>query len=289
MPALQFRAIVLTDWHLVEWTEEDLRILDVQFIAYAREHAPTTGRPHHQTWMYSGEKKKWTWHKWFSKLEPYIGNDHFEKMNGTFEQNDVYCSKEGELIKVGVPPMKNGQHKTVLEVKKRLDSGKRVMEIAEDDEMFPTVARQSKFFYEYQNYKRTKTLEQNRDAPSVYVRIGPAGTGKTRWLDEQFGLAGWVFAPDNTGRWFDGCDRDVICFDDVEAGQVPPLSLWKRLTDRYPMQVPVKGGFITWKPKTIVFTSNTHPKQWWPELSEFDLQAIERRLTDVVVVENEDE
>ena len=30
-----------------------------------------------------------------------------------------------------------------------------------------------------------------------------------------------------------GCDCDVVLFDDVEAGSIPPLLDWKRLCDRY--------------------------------------------------------
>ena len=120
--------------------------------------------------------------------------------------------------------------------------------------------------------------------PEVYVRCGPAGTGKTRWLDEQYGTDGYAIAPDNTGRWFDSCDRDVVLFDDVSNGQVPSPSLWKRLCDRYPFQVAVKGGHIWWKPKVIVFTSNQHPKEWWPDMSELDMDAVERRITSVSVV-----
>ena len=78
--------------------------------------------------------------------------------------------------------------------------------------------------------------------------------------------------------------NDVILFDDVEIHVIPPTSLFKRLTDRYPIQVPIKGGFITWKPRVIVFTSNSHPKQWWTNLSDFDLGSIERRITKLEVV-----
>lgn len=276
---------MLTDFHLVRWTPEDLRALDVQYIAYAPETCPTTGRPHHQTWMYSGENKKWTHRKWKDKLFPYIANDHFDRMIGSFDQNDVYCSKESTLVKVGIRPMKNGQHRSLLQVKEKIDQGEKVMEIAEDPDLFPTVARTERFLEKYFQHKRMKSLRDNRDIPDVYVRIGPPGTGKTKWLDDEFGTSGWTRAPDNTGRWFDACDADVILFDDVELGSIPPLSLFKQLTDRYPMQVPVKGGFITWKPKTIVFTSNSHPKQWWKDLSDFDLQAVERRIKEIVVVE----
>ena len=43
--------------------------------------------------------------------------------------------------------------------------------------------------------------------------------------------------------------------------EVEPYSVhhWERstkLTDRNPDHVPVQGGYITWKPKGIVFTSN---------------------------------
>jgi hypothetical protein len=117
--------------------------------------------------------------------------------------------------------------------------------------------------------------------PTVHVRIGPPGTGKTKWLDDTFGRDGYAYAPDNTGRWFDGCDCDVILFDDVEAGSVPPFSKWKQLCDRYPHSVPVIGGFILWKPKTVVFTSNQTPDKWWPGLFDSDplaRQAFDRRV-----------
>ena len=116
------------------------------------------------------------------------------------------------------------------------------------------------------------------------MRIGPPGTGKTRWMDDTHGIGNWITVPDNNGHWFDGDDHDVILFDDVEAGAIPSPSLFKRLTDRYPIQVPVKGGYITWKPRVIVFTSNSEPTKWWPNLSAFDLGAIERRITSLNVV-----
>jgi hypothetical protein len=118
----------------------------------------------------------------------------------------------------------------------------------------------------------------------VYVRIGPPGTGKTKWFDDTYGPGNWVTSPDNNGHWFDGCDHDVILFDDVEAGVIPSPSFFKRLTDRYPIQVPVKGGFITWKPRVIVFMSNSAPTTWWTNLIAFDIGAIERRITKLEII-----
>ena len=92
----------------------------------------------------------------------------------------------------------------------------------------------------------------------------------------------WIEAPDNTGKWFDGCElADILVFNDVGFGAVPPLDVFKKLTDRYPFRGAIKGGFTWLKPKVIVFTSNSHPFEWYPFISDFDKAAIERRITDL--------
>jgi len=116
--------------------------------------------------------------------------------------------------------------------------------------------------------------------------MGPPGTGKTRWLDEQFGLDQWIEAPDNTGKWFDGCElADILVFNDVCVGAVPSIDIFKKLTDRYPFRGAIKGGFTWLKPKVIVFTSNSTPSEWYPGMSDFDRAAIDRRITEIIVVE----
>nr|QUS52625.1 replication protein [Mute swan feces associated circular virus 17] len=282
MPATQsapFRAIVLTMYSDPPDWDTSLKA-KLRYFAYSSEVCPTTGRSHLQGFAYSWKALK---HGSWRKLFP---GHHVEIMRGNFRENELYCSKEGNLVEFGEKPNNNGEKKGLIDYKEELDKGKSVLEVADENpDLFQTYCMYRNGLKEYAQYKRQKTMSDNRDVPDVFVRIGPPGTGKTRWLDDTFGMGGWITAPDNTGHWFDGCDRDVILFDDVEIGAVPPLSLFKRLTDRYPLQVPVKGGFITWKPKVIVFTANSHPFEWWKDLSDFDKGAIERRMKEVVVVE----
>jgi len=271
----KYRRACITDW---SWPVEPVFSAKLAYLAYAHEVAPTTGRDHWQGFAYA--KTQMPLAGW-KKLFP---GAHIEQMRSDFAKNEKYCSKEGQLIEHGKRP-RQGERTDLTEMKVQIDAGKRPLEIADEvDGMFGVVARHHKFAETYFQYKRAKTLAHDRTAPEVYVRIGPPGTGKTKWMDDTYGIGNWVTAPDNNGQWFDNCDHDVILFDDVEAGAIPTTSQFKRLTDRYPIQVPVKGGFITWKPKVIVFTSNSHPKQWWPNLSEFNLAAIERRITSIDVI-----
>lgn len=65
-------------------------------------------------------------------------------------------------------------------------------------------------------------------------------------------------------------------FDEFYGGI--KLSLILQLCDRYPMQVPVKGGFVPWCPNRIIFTSNCSPTQWWKDQEVPNIEAFGRRL-----------
>jgi hypothetical protein len=52
--------------------------------------------------------------------------------------------------------------------------------------------------------------------------------------------------------------------------------------DRYPVPAKVHNGFITWKPKVVVITSNFPPEQWWnisPDDKNF--KGFMRRITKI--------
>jgi len=91
---------------------------------------------------------------------------------------------------------------------------------------------------------------------------GSTGTGKTRLAHLLTKGNAWV-APDISFQWFDGYSgQESVIVDDIgpSEGQHPPRNVWLRMTDRYPMQVPVKGGFVDWVPKRIFVTSNFTPE-----------------------------
>lgn len=105
-----------------------------------------------------------------------------------------------------------------------------------------------------------------RNKPMVYWIHGPTGTGKShstaelvqRLIDKR----GWSFWRHNGNlQWFDGYNRQEIAwFDDYRfAGKgSTEFAYLLSLLDVYPMRVPIKGGFVNWTPKFIIFTA-PHP------------------------------
>lgn len=110
---------------------------------------------------------------------------------------------------------------------------------------------------------------------------GPTGCGKTSWVVQNYGHSLW-WAPANFGSkalWFDGYDNeDTALFDDFNGDCDYATML--RICDGYGINAPVKGGFITFKPLRVCFTSNLEMASWWPLRGE--ITAFQRRVTKVI-------
>jgi len=278
----RFRNWVFT---LNNYTHDDIDRLanpyeQVKYIAYGKEIAPNSGTPHLQGYLCCWEPQR------LSFFKKQIPRAHMEPMRGRLQDNDKYVEKEGDLTTWGQKP-DQGRRTDIVGLKRKSMEGHHPMDLAIEDEGFtPIVAKFSRFASKLYQHACFKKLRINREVPEVYIRIGPPGTGKSRWLDEQYGLDKWIEAPDNTRKWFDKCElADILVFNDVCCGAVPQLDIFKKLTDRYPFRGAIKGGFTWLKPKVIVFTSNSHPFQLYPGISDFDKAAIERRITKITVVE----
>lgn len=117
--------------------------------------------------------------------------------------------------------------------------------------------------------------------PVVVVYWGETGTGKTRKAFEEARDLGSPYVHPG-GSWFDGYDGGQgVIFDDF-GGSEFKLTYLLKLLDRYPMRVPVKGGFVQWLPTHIWITSNYSPKDWYTQAKEEHVRALLRRIDRVV-------
>jgi len=247
----------------------------IRYIAFGQEVCPDTGHLHYQMYLSMYKPTR------MSTLMRYFGTGHhFEPMRGTLTQNESYCSKESTLTKLGDEP-RQGERHDLIGFKRKLDAGMQPLAVAEEEGHFGTYVKYHAGMEKYTHHMRAKTIRQDRTQPKVYIRIGEPGSGKSRWLDEQFGLDGWAEMPDPTGTWFlteTVSYSDTVVFNDVSRTQVPKINQFLKWTDRFPFEFNSKGGHYWWKPKNIVFTSNEPWTEWWPGLSAFHKGAVERRI-----------
>jgi hypothetical protein len=193
---------------------------------------------------------------------------HAEIARGRPEQAAAYCKKDGDYWEHGV--LSYSGKRTDLNA--FVAAAKGGMSWEEALETHATVlARYTRFAD-----RVIGRYAVSRDwVPEVYVYWGDTGTGKSR---RAFAETESPYVHSG-GQWFDGYsgESDVI-FDDF-GGSEFKLTYLLKLLDRYPMRVPIKGGFVNWCPKKIFITSNYCPKDWFPNAKDEHVKALFRRIT----------
>lgn len=130
-----------------------------------------------------------------------------------------------------------------------------------------------------------------REKPIVLWFYGQTGSGKTRTaveLARESGLRWWI-SSDPELKWFDGYDgQEYVIIDDFRRQGIK-FNWMLRLTDRYQIQVQIKGGFTWWKPKVIIFTCPVNVRECYTyidkdgEQQEWDnLEQFIRRIDDEI-------
>jgi len=253
----------------------------VKYVAYSHEVGEEEGTPHLQGYLCTWDPVRMT------QIKNYLPRAHLEVMHGRLSDNETYCTKQNELIEIGERPQQ-GRRSDLIGFKRKIDLGENPLDIAEEEPHFGTYVKYHAGLEKYAHHKQYKRVKGDHSEPDVYIRYGEPGSGKTRWAYEHD--SNLYAVPDLTGKWFGSYNgQSTVLFDDVENGQVPSLAFFKNLTDRYPREVPVKGGFTVWKPHTIIFTSNNEPRTWWKDLQPHDYDAVMRRVTRVTRVFKERE
>lgn len=212
---------------------------------------------------------------WIKKL---LGaNVHCEKRRGTPEEARAYCMKEdtrvagpfeiGKWEKVG-----QGRRSDLHEVCQAAMKGLRM-----DQAFYELGAGVLRYAKEFNMARMLKAAHEDRQEPRVIVHYGASGTGKTYDAVNSTGREN-VFVKE-LGEWWDGYDLHKTVVIDEFKGWIPRTTLLRAL-DKYPMNVPVKGGFVPFVPETIYITSNFHPSEWYDDKFG-SLTPLYRRITEV--------
>lgn len=202
------------------------------------------------------------------KRIPGFARAHIEKRRGSPREAADYCRKDGDVYEKG-EISRQGSRSDLQAIREEIEQGATERQIAETHFEQWVVYRRS--FERYRSLLAVRRTWKSR----VIVLVGPTGVGKTRFVyhqhpdDEIFVWAG--------DRWFDGYHgQPIVLFDDFR-GELE-LANMLRLCDRYPMDVPVKGGFANWVPRRIYITSNVLPQMWYPNSGREALEPLWRRI-----------
>ncbi len=242
----------------------------VKWACWQREEGDA-GTPHLQGYLVLKAPQRLSYMK---KLNPGV---HWEPRRGTHAEAKDYCTKEDTRIDgpwfCGVEPSGQGKRNDLLALKEAVDDGKTELEIAEDNDTFPVWA---KYYRAVERYRRLKRAYQRSWPTQTKVYWGAPGLGKSRRALYESQDAYWLAKPNGQGGrvFFDGYDGQETVVIDEFYGWIP-RDMMCRLCDRYPYLVETKGGSVPFMARTIIITSNVHPRQWWTRVG---IGAMERRL-----------
>jgi len=253
----------MTNYQLDADYEEIMAARDIRYFAYAAETCPTTGRKHHQCYLYFRNQKGTGKRSLNSIGRMFVqGGTHVEPMKGSISQNAAYCSKEGQLVEFGSFP-KQGARRDLDEIIEGVKNGDSVDDIVLNQPMM------------YHQYGRTL-----REAEKICLRRkfrmgtmtrgmwywGVSGVGKSHRAFENFNPE-THFVKDLRTQWWDGyIGQPYIVINEFRGlignmGRRESYSFLLELIDQWPMTLPYRNReSVPMLSTCVIFTSVMHPR-----------------------------
>lgn len=265
----RMRDVCFTCFDVSDACRERLLAIPCRYIVFQLERA-ATGREHFQGFIQLNQQTR------FNAVKTLLPGCHLEKRRGTPEQAAAYCKKSASRIsgpwEAGA--MEQGKRNDLIACRDAILLGKRGRDLWDDN--FTCMAKYHRAMDRYISLCSAPRSWKTQ----VHVYWGDAGAGKSRKAFEE---APGAYVHDGS-QWFDGYqDHEDVIIDDY-TGSIQ-LDVFLKLLDRYPMQVPVKGGYVNWVPRRVFITSNLQPVEWYPKATGQQHAAIARRLDTVVFYE----
>lgn len=276
MPTFRSRSWCVTLWKEFkfrsEFCDDDVKNFHVKYIHIgAEEKCPETKRLHHHAVAQFTTKVTMT------RVKLLFGQSqaHCERKKGTWRQALDYCDKEGPPVATFGDTPCQGSRADLRAMRDHFQAGGSLREGIESD--LCTVILK---------HPRAAQLLKNMFTPprsvmtEIHILWGPTGTGKShRAYEESKALGEVYFKP--SGPWWDGYEQQPCVILEDFRGEVS-LAQMLRLGDKYPLRVPVKGGFEQFTSKRIYITSNVPYCDFWNcEQKGYDasMEAFKRRIT----------
>lgn len=247
----------------------------IRYMIWQNELCPKTGRLHVQGYV------QFTNPMCLKGMKDIFGNTcHFDKCRGNESQCIAYCSKEESKlsgpweygIKAGST---QGKRNDLVDFVNRCLDKPTDLELLEEHPA--EWAKYEKVPGRVINALIEDECRYKEREMHIFLLWGKTGSGKTHhaleYSSDYFKLELY-----NGGIWFDRYKGQETLIIDEFDGQLS-INLMKKILDKWPLQLPVKGA-STWAAwKTVIIISNTEPRYWWNGCyKEQDYLAMCRRI-----------
>lgn len=239
----------------------------VRYAAYGDEICPTTNRPHKQAFLYLHTPARLT------QLKKLFPTAHLEIMQGTFSQNEKYCSKMGTGLyhEIGSKPM-------TAEEKGELGADFWIRQVIQA-EIDPSMCEPKLQITHFGNLQKIhERAKRKRKLPTMDVLehewfVGESGSGKSSTARRE--------NPDayikQCNKWWCGYDdQDVVIIDDLDTTHEWMAYSINQWADHYPFPAEIKGSGMTIRPRKFIITSRYMPDQIFKDPS--TIESINRRF-----------
>jgi hypothetical protein len=222
---------------------------NVKYLIYGEELCPSTGREHHQVFIYFNNNKNS-----IKKVSKSLNNANCRQCDGNFEQNVKYCSKDGNVHEFGDRP-KQGARTDLDALVNEVKEGLAVDDIAMNNPVM------------YHMYGRTLAKVEDITLRKKFRTWstrgtwywGASGVGKSHKAFENYDPDTHYVYPNDNG-WWDGYSGQEIVIINEFRGWIQFSELLD-LLDKYPKTVKRRCRepcpFLA---KHIIITSSNHPK-----------------------------
>lgn len=253
------------DWELHVHDLSD----EIQYAVFGRERAPTTDTPHLQ-----GGVRFRRPHRAAAVRKMFPGC-HVE--SGRFPRSLFdYCKKEGDYLEFG-QQTRQGQRKDLDLFYQQIRTGDPVAKLFESHP-----GETLRYLGNIEKLRLRLIGQQSREKPRVLWIHGATGVGKTRYVHDREPEDLWTSS--NDLKWFDGYEgQQAVLIDDFRCRDVS-YGFLLRLLDRYPLNVPIKGGFVPWVPRRIYVTCPMTPEEAFENMlaEKDDIGQLTRRIDQII-------
>lgn len=262
-------------WALTFFAKPEF-VLDTSEIAYfvsGEEICPETKRQHWQSYIRFLRPKS------MKQVKSLVDDQkvHCEIAKGSPVQNRDYCLKEGKCFREEGTMPSQGKRNDLIAFREHYRNSGSERQAIESDDMLPMIAR-------YPRLANTLSLlySVQRSRPTeLHIYWGPTGTGKSWTAFEEAKKIGAPYFKPVEDRWWDGYEQNPAVIIEDFRGEIP-LAMLLRLADRYPMRVPIKGGYKEFNSQRIYITSNLDIDDWFNSSQkgyDVSMAALRRRIT----------